>query len=181
VSLLGVVLLPLFFCLPVFVWILVRWSMAVPALLAERRGPVQAIQRSWELTRGHWWRLFGILLVVVLIQLVMNSLLGAAGLPIAIVIPFVSNLVRGAVAVTVSTLAFLALTVLAKIVLRITVPEPVWIALGFWLWTLAYLWVASAVVTAVLAERALERDQQEDQRSLDRWTRLAVGAQSVIA
>ncbi|MDP9247663.1 MAG: glycerophosphoryl diester phosphodiesterase membrane domain-containing protein [Candidatus Dormibacteraeota bacterium] len=104
VSLLGVVLLPLFFCLPVFVWILVRWSMAVPALLAERRGPVQAIRRSWELTRGHWWRLFGILLVVVLIQLVMNSLLGAAGLPIAIVIPFVSNLVRGAVAVTVSTL-----------------------------------------------------------------------------
>ncbi|HEY4866176.1 MAG TPA: glycerophosphoryl diester phosphodiesterase membrane domain-containing protein [Candidatus Dormibacteraeota bacterium] len=104
VALLGVVLLPLFFCLPVFVWILVRWSMAVPALLAERRGPVQAIQRSWELTRGNWWRLFGILIVVVLIQLVMNSLLGAAGLPIAILIPFVSNLVRGAVAVTVSTL-----------------------------------------------------------------------------
>jgi hypothetical protein len=104
VALLGVVLLPLFFCLPVFVWILVRWSMAVPALLAERRGPVQAIQRSWELTRDNWWRLFGILLVVVLIQVVMNSLLGAAGLPIAILIPFVSNLVRGAVAVTVSTL-----------------------------------------------------------------------------
>jgi hypothetical protein len=104
VALLGVVLLPLFFCLPVFVWILVRWSMAVPALLAERRGPVQAIQRSWELTRHSWWRLFGILLVVVLMQLVLNSLLGAAGLPIAILIPFVSNLVRGAVAVTVSTL-----------------------------------------------------------------------------
>jgi membrane-anchored glycerophosphoryl diester phosphodiesterase (GDPDase) len=104
VALLGVVLLPLFFCLPVFVWILVRWSMAVPALLAERRGPVQAIQRSWELTRDSWWRLFGILLVVGLMQLVLNSLLGAAGLPIAILIPFVSNLVRGAVAVTVSTL-----------------------------------------------------------------------------
>jgi membrane protein len=41
-------------------------------------------------------------------------------------------------------------------------PIGVAIALGFWLWTIAYLWVASAVVTAVLAERALERDQQEE-------------------
>jgi membrane-anchored glycerophosphoryl diester phosphodiesterase (GDPDase) len=103
-ALLAVLLVPVFFCLPVFVWILVRWSVAVPALLAERRGPVQAIQRSWELTRDNWWRLFGILLVVLLIQIVLNSVLGFAALPIAIAIPFVSNVVRGAVAVTVSTL-----------------------------------------------------------------------------
>jgi uncharacterized BrkB/YihY/UPF0761 family membrane protein len=38
-------------------------------------------------------------------------------------------------------------------------PIGVAIALGFWLWALAYLWVASAVVTAVLAENALERDR----------------------
>jgi membrane-anchored glycerophosphoryl diester phosphodiesterase (GDPDase) len=103
-ALLAVLLVPVFLCLPVFVWILVRWSVAVPALLAERRGPVQAIQRSWELTRDNWWRLFGILLVVLLIQIVLNSVLGFAALPIAIAIPFVSNVVRGAVAVTVSTL-----------------------------------------------------------------------------
>ena len=40
-------------------------------------------------------------------------------------------------------------------------PIGVAIALGFWLWALAYLWVASAVVTAVLAERALERERAE--------------------
>jgi hypothetical protein len=103
-ALLALLLVPVFFCLPVFLWLIVRWSVAVPALLAERRGPVQAIQRSWELTRDNWFRLFGILAVVVLIQLVLNSVLGFVALPIAIAIPFVSNVVRGAVAVTVSTL-----------------------------------------------------------------------------
>ena len=103
-ALLALLLVPVFCCVPVFVWILVRWSVAVPVLLAERRGPVQAIQRSWELTRDNWWRLFGILVVVVLIQAVLNSVLGFVALPIAIAIPFVSNVVRGAVAATVGTL-----------------------------------------------------------------------------
>ena len=35
------------------------------------------------------------------------------------------------------------------------------IALGFWLWAIAYLWVFSAVVTAVFAERVIEREQAE--------------------
>jgi membrane protein len=40
-------------------------------------------------------------------------------------------------------------------------PIGVAIALGFWLWAIAYLWVASAVITAVLAERAIEREHAE--------------------
>ena len=40
-------------------------------------------------------------------------------------------------------------------------PIGVAIALGFWLWAIAYLWVASAVVTAVLAERVIEREHAE--------------------
>ena len=41
-------------------------------------------------------------------------------------------------------------------------PIGVAIALGFWLWAIAYLWVASAVVTAVLAEDALERELDDE-------------------
>jgi membrane protein len=40
-------------------------------------------------------------------------------------------------------------------------PIGVAIALGFWLWAIAYLWVFSAVVTAVFAERVIEREQAE--------------------
>lgn len=32
---------------------LAGFGLAIPALLAERLGPVQAMQRSWELTKGH--------------------------------------------------------------------------------------------------------------------------------
>ena len=40
-------------------------------------------------------------------------------------------------------------------------PIGVAIALGFWLWAIAYVWVFSAVVTAVLAERVIEREHAE--------------------
>lgn len=91
-------------CLPLFLWIFVRWSVAVPALLAEGIGPIRAIQRSWELTRDNWWRLFGILLVVYLLALVASTVLGTFALPIAILVPFVSPTIRGAIALTASTL-----------------------------------------------------------------------------
>jgi hypothetical protein len=96
---------PALLCLPVAAWIFIRWSVAVPALLAEGIGPVQALRRSWELTRGHWWRLFGILVVVYLLAYVVSSVLGIFALPLAILVPFVPDVVRGAVALTVTTLA----------------------------------------------------------------------------
>jgi hypothetical protein len=53
------------------VFLAVKWSMTFPAIVAERAGPFAAMGRSWELTRGHWWRTFGALLVVVLISFVL--------------------------------------------------------------------------------------------------------------
>lgn len=108
--LLYVALLPTLVCFPVTIWIFVRWSVAVPALLAERVGPIRAIQRSWELTRHNWWRVFGILLVVYLLSSVGASILGAFALPIAILVPFVSGTVRGAIALTASTVGSALLT-----------------------------------------------------------------------
>ena len=98
-------LLPLLLCLPVAIWLAVRWSVAVPALLAESIGPIQALGRSWRLTRGSWWRLFGILLLLYLLQATVSGALGILGWPIGIAIPFVAPVVRGAIILTVSTLA----------------------------------------------------------------------------
>ena len=100
-----VALLPTLVCFPVTVWIFVRWVVAVPALLAEGIGPVRALRRSWHLTRGHWWRVFGILLVVYLLAYVASSVLGLFALPLAILVPFVPNTVRAAIALTVTTVA----------------------------------------------------------------------------
>jgi membrane protein len=104
-------------------------------------------------------------LVVLMLQLVLGflvwlvspSLLLGRRLPWRVVAP-------GAALTAVGTVAFLAGSSLVMPGLVDDYAAPlgpigVAIALGFWLWAIAYLWVASAVVTAVLAERALERDQ----------------------
>jgi membrane-anchored glycerophosphoryl diester phosphodiesterase (GDPDase) len=104
-SALYLVISPLFLCLPVFVWLLVRWSVAIPALLAEGVGPIRALDRSWTLTRGNWWRMFGILLLMYLLTNVISGALGAFALPVAVVVPFVPAMVRGAIVITAQTLA----------------------------------------------------------------------------
>lgn len=104
-ALLYVLISPLVLCLPVFVWLFVRWVVAIPALLAEGIGPIRALDRSWVLTRAHWWRLFGILLLIYLLTWVLSNALGVFALPVAIVVPFVPPEARGAIILTVETLA----------------------------------------------------------------------------
>jgi hypothetical protein len=41
----------------------VRMIMSSPAASAEAIGPIGIILRSWRLTAGHWWRLFGFLII----------------------------------------------------------------------------------------------------------------------
>ena len=96
--------------LPLAVWILVRWTVAVPVLLAEGAGPIAALARSWQLTRGSWWRTLGILVVVLLIQYVASSLLSLFGLPVAVLVPFVPEIVRGTIIVGTSTLGAAVVT-----------------------------------------------------------------------
>ena len=44
-------------------FIAVRMIMSSPAASAEPIGPIAIIRRSWEMTSGHWWRLFAFLLL----------------------------------------------------------------------------------------------------------------------
>jgi hypothetical protein len=49
------------------IWLLVSWSVFVPALLFEGLGPPRALGRSFALVRGRWWATLGALIVAVLI------------------------------------------------------------------------------------------------------------------
>ncbi|MDI9888981.1 glycerophosphoryl diester phosphodiesterase membrane domain-containing protein [Streptomyces sp. HNM0645] len=51
----------------VTVWLMVRFALASPALMLERQGVVQSMRRSAKLVRGAWWRVFGILLLTMLL------------------------------------------------------------------------------------------------------------------
>jgi Membrane domain of glycerophosphoryl diester phosphodiesterase len=57
------------------IWLAVKLSMVFPAVVFERTGPFAAIGRSWALTKGNWWRVFGTLLVVFLITFVLQIVL----------------------------------------------------------------------------------------------------------
>jgi hypothetical protein len=48
----------------------VRLLLMTPVAAAERAGPVAIIARSWVLTRGHFWRLLGFLLLTAIAAMV---------------------------------------------------------------------------------------------------------------
>jgi hypothetical protein len=59
------------------VFLSVRWSVSMPALVLERRGPVASLGRSWNLVGGFWWKCFGTLLIAYLLLIVVSIAFGA--------------------------------------------------------------------------------------------------------
>jgi hypothetical protein len=59
------------------VWLFVSYSVAVPALLLERVGPINALRRSFRLVRGRWWPTAGTLLVGYLLIGILGALVTA--------------------------------------------------------------------------------------------------------
>jgi hypothetical protein len=54
------------------VYFLVRWSLTVAAMMAEDIGPIRGLGRSWNLVKGQWWRTFGILVIVAILQTIIS-------------------------------------------------------------------------------------------------------------
>jgi hypothetical protein len=48
----------------------IRFQMVVPVAAAETSNPVQILKRSWDLTRGNYWRLLGFLLVALVFAVI---------------------------------------------------------------------------------------------------------------
>ena len=60
-------------------WLMIRFSLASPALMLEKQGVVKSMGRSAKLVRGSWWRVFGIQLLAAIIANIVASI---------VVIPF---------------------------------------------------------------------------------------------
>jgi hypothetical protein len=54
----------------------VMWSVAAPSLVEERLGPIEALARSSDLTRGTRWKIFGLTLVLVAMYFLFAALIG---------------------------------------------------------------------------------------------------------
>ena len=59
--------------------VMIMWYVAIPACIVETKGVFASLARSSQLTKGHRWKIFGLLLLLVLISIVV-------GLPLGIVI-----------------------------------------------------------------------------------------------
>jgi hypothetical protein len=69
-------------------WVLIgiRLSLSLPAVVLERVPPRQAIRRSWQLSQGSFWRLFGILLLTAIVVGVAGYVLTIPFLVIEVVV-----------------------------------------------------------------------------------------------
>lgn len=60
----------------VFLWLMVRFCLASPALMLERQSITASMRRSAKLVRGAWWRTFGILALTWLLTLIVTLVIG---------------------------------------------------------------------------------------------------------
>lgn len=93
----------------------VALTPAVAVCLLERTGVRQAMRRSWQLSRGSWWRMFGILLLAAIIMLVASFIIS---LPFEVVLG-VGALTTGA---TSSTAVLFGAAVISTITAILTRP-----------------------------------------------------------
>jgi hypothetical protein len=59
------------------IFVLVKLSVTVPSLVVENRRGTDALGRSWDLVKGHWWHIFGALILAWIISAVATAILSA--------------------------------------------------------------------------------------------------------
>ena len=68
--------------IPFIIWVTVRFLLVTPVIAAEDGGPIHILTRSWSLTKGHFWRLFGFLVLfaiaVVIFYMTVSLIVGLA-------------------------------------------------------------------------------------------------------
>ncbi|MFD4320437.1 hypothetical protein [Streptomyces sp. NPDC058548] len=68
------------------VWLMIRFSLASPALMLERGGVIQSLKRSAKLVQGAWWRIFGITILTQLLIFVFAIIVAIPFLAIGIMV-----------------------------------------------------------------------------------------------
>lgn len=58
----------------------VLWSVAAPAVVVEKRGIMESLQRSRDLTRGYRWPVFGLLVIYVILTWIVGGAIGGLNL-----------------------------------------------------------------------------------------------------
>jgi hypothetical protein len=76
--------------------VMLMWYVAVPVCVVEERGPIASLGRSRELTKGSRWKVFGIVIVILVASFVLQLIiqlifLATTGKLIATLVTFLSS------------------------------------------------------------------------------------------
>ncbi|MEO3431309.1 hypothetical protein AAFN88_20805 [Pelagibius sp. CAU 1746] len=89
------------------IFLVVVYSVVIPAAVVERPGIIGSFKRSWELTKGYRWPVLGLLLILFVILVVFSFIVGAAAgfaiffldsLELLVVVNYVISAISGAFA-----------------------------------------------------------------------------------
>ena len=70
----GMGLLIFVIIIPLAAYLGTRWGMFTPAVVLEEEGAVDGLRRSWHLTEGHFWRVFGTSVLAGVLTLILAQL-----------------------------------------------------------------------------------------------------------
>jgi hypothetical protein len=100
------------------VMLFLMWSMGTPVCVVERLGPFRSLGRSRELTKGHRWKILGLLLVTMIPGVIIGAVVGAA---LGAILVFGSGGGLGAAAIKIISLVWQAIwTAFLSIVIVVT-------------------------------------------------------------
>ncbi|MEO7505435.1 MAG: hypothetical protein ABIT69_09655 [Sphingomicrobium sp.] len=75
----GIAAILLLVVIAVFMWLAVRLLLVSVVVMAEKLGPIGLLKRSFDLTRGQFWRLFAFVLLLFAALLALVVAVGAVG------------------------------------------------------------------------------------------------------
>jgi hypothetical protein len=82
----ALIVLGLFTAVGVTLWLMVRFSLASPALMLEKQSIRKSLSRSVKLVQGSWWRVLGIQLLTALIANILASIIAMVFMVLATVL-----------------------------------------------------------------------------------------------
>lgn len=92
-------------CFPVAFWLGVKLALLYPAYYAERTGIGSAFERSWRLTDGFFWRTFGLLAALLVLNFALSWALLATLWLAAFLLPGLTPWLRAALVIAGSSIA----------------------------------------------------------------------------
>jgi len=109
------------------IFLAIRMLMSSAVASAERIGPIAIVKRSWELTAGNWWRLFGFFLLFVIAALiVLAAVASVIGLLAKLLFGSLDPLTIGALVVSLvgqvvaAAISVLLMVMLARIYVQLS-------------------------------------------------------------